>query len=684
MHITSTFFFVCLFCIYFLFLSELAWDLVCDRAIILELMSRLYIGSTIAGYLIFGYIGDRFGRRKTILVSISGLIVCGFILAFSVNWVMFAITRFWIGLFLTGTELNCFVWMMESVNSKWRDIFGMISMMSWSIGLMYLNAVSYLLKDWTFIQVSITIPCLVSFFITIYALESPRWLMSVDRNEECIKTVNKIFEMNKRPLPEQDILLAQVHSVECSKKESKMFKCMNLFRRLQLRRNSIVIFFIGTNLSNVVYPHDELYSLDERTTPLFEESVHYLALVFCKIFFEFMNFPLMLTTDLVVDETFFNMTVTSALEVIGVIVATIELRRFGRKCPVFCNIMIGSILNFSIHVIPEQYAVNKVHRMTVAILGRIFLTSAGFQIIIYAIELLPTTFRTLGIGLLSMFSRLGVVLAEVFLSVDEATFPWASTFVKLCFCLVAAFISLLLPETKNHDLPSNIEELCQTQPRASSFCCNLNSDEDYTGRGHKEKMYITEMITRNPEFRVQSSKSRKPEIKEPVSREPEIKEPVSRDPESRAQCPESSVQNPESRESASSIERQEHNINILLNWTSKGIPINWERLTNLRFADDVVLFSEPPQELRLMVEELRTASNTVGLEINLKECRCTDEGFENCYCNTKKSLSESEKRENEILAISTSIDIIDDIDRILAVRINCIGCEDSETLQQKS
>ncbi|KAG1707503.1 Solute carrier family 22 member 7 [Nymphon striatum] len=403
---------------------EALWDLVCDRAIILELMSRLYIGSTIAGYLIFGYIGDRFGRRRTILVSISGLIVCGFILAFSVNWVMFAITRFWIGLFLTGTELNCFVWMMESVNSKWRDIFGMISMMSWSIGLMYLNAVSYMLKDWTFIQVSITIPCLVSFFITIYALESPRWLMSVDRNEECIKTVNKIFEMNKRPLPEQDILLAQVHSVECSKKESKMFKCMNLFRRLQLRRNSIVIFFIGFSLN-------------------------------------FMNFPLMLTTDLVVDETFFNMTVTSALEVIGVIVATIELRRYGRKCPVFCNIMIGSILNFSIHVIPEQYAVNKVHRMTVAILGRIFLTSAGFQIIIYAIELLPTTFRTLGIGLLSMFSRLGVVLAEVFLSVDEATFPWASTFVKLCFCLVAAFISLLLPETKNHDLPSNIEELCQ-------------------------------------------------------------------------------------------------------------------------------------------------------------------------------------------------------------------------------
>ncbi|KAG1667877.1 ELMO domain-containing protein 2 [Nymphon striatum] len=38
--------------------------------------------------------------------------------------------------------------------------------------------------------------------------------------------------------------------------------------------------------------------------------------------------------------------------------------------------------------------------------------------------------------------------------------------------------------------------------------------------------------------------------------------------------------------------------------------------SNLRFADDVVLFSESPQELQLMVEELKTANNKVDLEIN--------------------------------------------------------------------
>ncbi|KAG1662032.1 Kinesin-like protein unc-104 [Nymphon striatum] len=63
------------------------------------------------------------------------------------------------------------------------------------------------------------------------------------------------------------------------------------------------------------------------------------------------------------------------------------------------------------------------------------------------------------------------------------------------------------------------------------------------------------------------------------------------------------------------------NVLRCLNWTSKGIPINGERLTDLRFADDVVLFSESPQELQLMVEELRTTSNKVDLEINLSKTK---------------------------------------------------------------
>ena len=51
-------------------------------------------------------------------------------------------------------------------------------------------------------------------------------------------------------------------------------------------------------------------------------------------------------------------------------------------------------------------------------------------------------------------------------------------------------------------------------------------------------------------------------------------------------------------------------------WQTKGILISGERLTNLRFADDVILFSESAEELDEMINNLNIESKIAGLEIN--------------------------------------------------------------------
>ena len=54
----------------------------------------------------------------------------------------------------------------------------------------------------------------------------------------------------------------------------------------------------------------------------------------------------------------------------------------------------------------------------------------------------------------------------------------------------------------------------------------------------------------------------------------------------------------------------------VLDWDEYGIPISGTRLTNLRFADDIVVFSQCPHELQQMLQELSEASKRVGLTIN--------------------------------------------------------------------
>lgn len=58
-----------------------------------------------------------------------------------------------------------------------------------------------------------------------------------------------------------------------------------------------------------------------------------------------------------------------------------------------------------------------------------------------------------------------------------------------------------------------------------------------------------------------------------------------------------------------------------LDWRDYGIEINGTRLTNLRFADDIVLFAHTAAEITAMLNELQNLCRKVGLLINLKKTK---------------------------------------------------------------
>ena len=58
-----------------------------------------------------------------------------------------------------------------------------------------------------------------------------------------------------------------------------------------------------------------------------------------------------------------------------------------------------------------------------------------------------------------------------------------------------------------------------------------------------------------------------------------------------------------------------------LEWQDKGISISGARLTNLRFADDIVLFAANPQDLQDMIHELHETSLAIGLEMKLDKTK---------------------------------------------------------------
>ena len=73
-------------------------------------------------------------------------------------------------------------------------------------------------------------------------------------------------------------------------------------------------------------------------------------------------------------------------------------------------------------------------------------------------------------------------------------------------------------------------------------------------------------------------------------------------------------------------------------WEERGIRVDGRFLSNLRFADDIVLFSNSTNEAETMLNELNEAGKRIGLRINRKKTQF----MKNAYCKGGVQLEGSQ------------------------------------------
>ncbi len=59
----------------------------------------------------------------------------------------------------------------------------------------------------------------------------------------------------------------------------------------------------------------------------------------------------------------------------------------------------------------------------------------------------------------------------------------------------------------------------------------------------------------------------------------------------------------------------------MLNWENKGVKIDGELFSNLRFADDIFLCTETPQEQQQMLQELSDESRRMSIKMNFTKTK---------------------------------------------------------------
>ncbi|KAM9019190.1 solute carrier family 22 member 3 [Guaruba guarouba] len=390
------------------------YNLVCGNAWMLDLSQAVLNLGFLAGAFTLGYAADRYGRILTYLLSCLGVGICGIIVAFAPNFTIFLIFRFLQGVFGKGTWMTCYVIVTEIVGSDQR-IVGIVIQIFFTLGIMILPGIAYLVPTWQGIQLAISLPNFLFLLYYWVVPESPRWLLTRKKGDKALKIMHHIAKHNGK------YLSPHYSEITINNEEVSNPSFLSLVRTPRMRRNTLILMYAW-----------------------FTSALIYQGLV--------------MRLGIVGGNLYLDFFISAAVELPAALLILVTIDRIGRRLPFAISNIVAGIACLITAFLPEDILWLK---MTIATLGRLGITMAFEIVYLVNTELYPTTLRNFGVSLCSSLCDLGGIIAPFLL------FRLAAIWLELpliIFCILAVvcgLLVLLLPETKGISLPETVEDVEQ-------------------------------------------------------------------------------------------------------------------------------------------------------------------------------------------------------------------------------
>ncbi|KAM9382368.1 solute carrier family 22 member 7 [Phaethornis superciliosus] len=404
------------------FISTIAtqWDLVCEQRGLKQATATFFFIGVTVGAVVFGYLSDRFGRKAMLLLSLTCSVVFGMLSAASVSYSMLAITRTLTGVALSGVSLIVLPFGMEWVDIQHRTFTGILSSIFWSIGSMLLAVAAYLVREWHWLLVAVTAPCLLSIVCLWWVPESARWLIANGKVKQAHRNLIRCARMNGKK--EFAVSQEALRRMATDKKPGASYSYISLFRTPVLRKISLCS---GAVWFGVAFSY---YGMSMKLTG-FGLNMYLSQFVF------------------------------GIIEIPAKMVMYILVNRVGRRQSQAWTLILTGLCTGANVIIPKSLTSL---RSIVAIMGKGFSEAAFTTVFLYTSELYPTVLRQNGMGYTSFMARLGGSLAPLVFLLDEV---WRSlpevTYSGVAVC--CGSVAFLLPETLNIRLPESIEDVEEAQ-----------------------------------------------------------------------------------------------------------------------------------------------------------------------------------------------------------------------------
>ncbi|XP_044537952.1 solute carrier family 22 member 11-like [Gracilinanus agilis] len=154
------------------------WDLMCDSRTLKSLSQSIVFTGIFGGYITWGYLSDRFGRKKILPPNYLILATFSTGMAFAQSFPIYCSCRFLFGFSVAGILLANGIVVLEWISSQWRPLAVIVMNLGSNMGYLSLGILAYGIQEWRNFQLAMSVPFLAFFLISWQQSD----LLFIDRN----------------------------------------------------------------------------------------------------------------------------------------------------------------------------------------------------------------------------------------------------------------------------------------------------------------------------------------------------------------------------------------------------------------------------------------------------------------------------------------------------------------------
>jgi len=390
------------------------WGLVCD----LNWYSKATMSALMLGFLLgslgLGWLSDRIGRKRNLMVTLAGLLATNLVSAATPHYSVYLVSRFLIGIFLAGNILSAVTLLNELVGPSYRGLYCLALMASFSLGIVLLSLLaSRWQHSWRGLTFIVSILGLPLLLLQRSLVESPRWLLAQGRPEEAEAVLLTIARGNGVTAKLDIALQRPAATASCAPAAAESVSAL------------------------VTQP---------RLLPVS------LILGYCWFVVGGCYYGLTLAAGSMGTSVYTGTALSGLVELPAVLLIYPAIESRGRRTGVIAFLALAGTFCLGIKIMPESMTT------LLALCGKLCIAAAFNVVYIISSEIFATTIRNSALGLASALARVGAIMAPFVVMLGEVA-PGQQFLIFGLFCLSGGLLGCWLPETRGQPLPESVREM---------------------------------------------------------------------------------------------------------------------------------------------------------------------------------------------------------------------------------